>query len=453
MQLSLAPRAAAPALLLALSMMPGVVHAQPVSNSTLYYRMGGGSPNSGALNGGAVPMRLGLGTRANYSCGKFDVGMSWSNLMNGFSNLGTTVSGAVTAGIVALPLYALQRAQPGLYQLFQNFSQKADLLVGSSLKTCEEMERTIKNGQDPYEDWVKMAKGDTWKIKASASGDVVQAKLAIDKNEEAQNAGVSWVFGAKAGGVNGRPIQPIRDLSIAGYNTTLNRPATSSAAANYRGSSERSTRLVRAFATPDDLATFTTEVLGDRSIYICTQGAGCPQPTTTSTASGLGPKYERELDTVSPLLQSVVESSGTDYAELQSVSAPGMAVSPQLMDAVRKMPPDTRAVATNRLAQELSMHRVIDKALVARNVLITGLSLPQATAAGEMSKDVQQQIDRLTQYINDLMFEFRIRKEMTSDTALAIMGNQFSEGSQSMRVRDGVRAEQHPIENGRVPSP
>ena len=425
------------------------VQAQPVTNSSLYYRLGGGSPMGGAINGKQTALRLGFSTRFNYSCGKFDIGLSWSNVMSGFKNLGTTVSNAVKAGIASLPLYILQRAQPGLYQLFQNFSQKADLLVASSLKTCEDMEAMIKNGQDPYEDWIKMAKGDTWKVKASASGDVVQAKMDINKNEEAQNRGVEWVFGTHAGGVGGRPIEPIRDLSVAGYNVTVNQPTTASSSTNYGGGTYANSRLVQAFKSPDQLAKWTTDVLGDRSMYLCSQTT-CPQPTTTATATGLGPKYEEELVAIAPKLQGVVASGGGDLSQLKEIATPGFAVSPQLVESIRELPPESRAMAVGRIAQELSMHRVIDKALVARGVLVTGLSLPQSTKAVEMQKDVQQQIDRLTQYINDMMFEFRIRKEMTSDTALAIMGDQFYRDSQGTRVRDGRGAERQPLVDGRV---
>ena len=51
------------------------------------------------------------------------------------------------------------------------------------------------------------------------------------------------------------------------------------------------------------------------------------------------------------------------------------------------------------------MHRVIDKALVARGVLLTGQSLPEVTAAGDAVKNTQETIDRLTKYIDDLMYE------------------------------------------------
>ena len=429
---------------------PTSVHAQPVSSSSLYYRMGGGSPSGGAAHRGALSTQLSAGVRANYSCGKFDVGASWATLMNGIHNLGSTITGAVQAGIASLPLYVLQRAQPGLYQLFQNFSQKADLMVSASLKSCEEMEAMIKNGKDPYEEYVAMAKGDLWKVKASAQGDVVQAKVDINKNEEAQRRGLDWVFGTKAGGAGTAPIQPIRDLAVAEYNVTLNKSANSLATANYGSSSLASTRLVQAFQTPEALAKWSTEVLGDQKIYLCTQDSSCPTPTSTVTATGLSPKFETELDGVLPSMRNLAEAKSNSHADLAKVSAPGMAVSPQLVDAMRKLPPDVRSVAVNRLSQELAMHKVIDKALIARNTLISGMSLPQATASNEINRQAQDKVDRLTQYINDLMFEFRIRKEMTGDTALAIMNNSLAAGSASTSVIGGTRSETAPFFDGAV---
>ncbi len=436
------------------------VQAQPVSNSTLYYRMGGGTPGGAAANGNQVAANLGMSgnLRLNYSCGKFDLGLSWETLMNGFSQLGTQVTNAVKAGIASLPLYILQRAQPGLYQLFQNYSAKADAIIAASLKTCEEMEAMIKAGQNPYEDWVKIAKGDLWKIKAEAGGDVVQAKLDIGKNEEANKLGVQWVFGRRAGGVSSDALRPIRDLAIAGYNATLNKATTASPSTSYASSADKNTRLVRAFPSPEDMAKFATEVLGDKRIYTCTQGTeGCPEPTNVTTATGLGPKYEAEYDEVLPKLQTLTSistgsSSSAVYAELQTIAAPGMAVSPQLLDSLRRLPPDTRSIAVNRLSQELAMHRVIDKALVTRAALLTGLSLPEVTAAGDAIRDTQQTIDRLTRYIDDLMYESRIRKELTSDTALAIMGSQFHADSQAMGVPSAQQPDPAPLDGGRVRS-
>jgi integrating conjugative element protein (TIGR03755 family) len=312
------------------------------------------------------------------------------------------------------------------------------------------MERDIKAGKDPYQDWVALAQGEAWRVKASASGDVVQAKLDLTKNNLAQRRGVSWVFNNKAGGVGLLPIRPVRDLSVAGYNITLNKPTTALANTDYSASADRNARIVKAFSTPEAMATFTAEVLGDQSIYLCEGETDCPAPTSTATAMGLGPKFEAELDFVAPRLNALANAAPGTYAMLAEINAPGIAVSPQLMESIRKLPPDIRGVAVDRIAQEMALQRVVDKALVARNALLAALSLPEATAAAQITKDVQTKIDQMSKYINDVMFEFRIRKEMTGESALAIMNDAIVRGSQSQKVRDAVMPEVAPVNNGRV---
>ena len=65
-------------------------------------------------------------------------------------------------------------------------------------------------------------------------------------------------------------------------------------------------------------------------------------------------------------------------------------------------------------------------------------------------RDTQETINRLTRYIDDLMYESRVRKELTAETALAIMGGQLQADTQAMRVPDGRRPDPAPLDNGRV---
>ena len=182
------------------------------------------------------------------------------------------------------------------------------------------------------------------------------------KGERARSIGGD---GLVAFGQQAQPLLDIRDLSIAGYNATLNKAATASPTTSYASAAEKNTRLVRAFPSPEDMAKFATEVLGDKRIYTCTQGTeGCPNPTNVTTATGLGPKYEAEYDIVLPKLQSLANistgsSSSAVYGELQTISAPGMSVSPQLLDSLRRLPTDTRSIAVNRLSQELASKRTV----------------------------------------------------------------------------------------------
>lgn len=423
-------------------------HAQ-ASRDALYYQLGGHSPGGNANYRSQIPLQLSLAAnlRLNYSCGKFDIGLSWQTLMNNIEEFGDTVGNALRAGIAALPMYIFQRAQPGLYQLFQTYSLKADALIAASLKTCEEMEAEIKQGQNPYEDWVNIAKGESWRVRASLQGDVVEAKKAINKNGEAHSNGVSWIFGQRAGGVGTQPLRPVRDLSVAGYNVTLNRQPAAS------GGGPGDSRMVAAFPNAEALALFTTRVLGDQQIYLCDGIANCPAATSTSTATGLGPLLEEEILLIRPRLEAIVNGSSIPTsAALAELGAPGISVNGQVISALRSMPAESRTLATSRLAHELGMQRVVDKALIARNALISGMSLPEVTAAGKVSQDMQSKVSRLTQYIEDLMFEHRIRKEITATSALTILESGTQRDGQATRVAPAGRVDPAPLDGGRVKS-
>ena len=114
------------------------------------------------------------------------------------------------------------------------------------------------------------------------------------------------------------------------------------------------------------------------------------------------------------------------------------------------MPPENRTLATSRLASELGMQRVVDKALIARNALITGLSLPEVTAAGKVTLAMQDKVNRMTRYIEDLMFEYRIRKEVTGNSALAILESGTQRDGQATRTPSTGRVDPAPVDGGRV---
>lgn len=417
------------------------------SRGALYYQLGGNSPGGNANYRSQIPLQLSLAAnlRLNYSCGKFDIGLSWQTLMNNIEQFGDTLSNAIRAGIAALPMYIFERAQPGLYQLFQTYSLKADAMIAAALKTCEEMEAAIKQGDNPYEEWAGIAKGESWRMRASLNGDVVEAKRAINQQEEGHRNGVSWIFGQRAGGVGTQPLRPVRDLSVAGYNVTLNRQPGSS------GGGPADARMVAAFPTSDALAVFTTKVLGDQQIYLCEGIANCPAATSTSTATGLGPLLEEEILFVRPRLEAIVNGTTIPTsAALAEIGAPGITVNAQVVQALRNMPAENRTLATSRLAHELGMQRVVDKALIARNALITGMSLPEVTAAGKVSQDMQGKVARMTQHIEDLMFEHRIRKEITANNALAILESGTQRDGQATRVPPAGRPDPAPLDGGRV---
>ena len=48
------------------------------------------------------------------------------------------------------------------------------------------------------------------------------------------------------------------------------------------------------------------------------------------------------------------------------------------------------------------------------------------------------------------MYEAKVRKELTSNTAISIMSDQFVTDSRAMQVPDGLATERAPLTGGRV---
>ena len=476
-------RAARPSLLAAMVLacalaVPNAASAQVVSNSSLYYRLGGGSPWGGSLNNSVIPKTLNLTLRLNYSCGKFDIGLSWTNLMNNLKQLGSQIEAAVQAGIAALPMYILQRANSGLFQLFQTFSAKADLLTAAALKTCEQMEREIKAGKNPYQEYIDMTKDLAWKYAINGSvsgplasggstllssnaggGDIVAAKTNINTNEVGQKNGIPWVYNnALAGGEGQHAIKPMKDITNAGYYSLLGlTPTDTNTSTAPPVSTPTNVRLLQTFPTADKATAWTTSALGDKDVYTCSQTPNCPSPNTGTPAAGLSPKLQDAITDITTNFDKALSigdptNDPKDYVDaLAQIQVPGFAVTPELMERIRLMPAGQQAIARGRLIQELSIHRVINQALVARNIIIAGMTVPQAASLTKLQDDLHRQLNNLTQYIEDLMYEWRIRKEMTGFSATAIMNQADFNDARSSRQPLGVPVdEQAPFQNGAV---
>lgn len=416
----------------------------PADKAMLYYRIGGGEPISRAANPSMTTLKIGLGgsARLNYSCGRFDAAVTVENLMNGFAQLGTQVTGAVRAGIAALPLYVLQRASPGIYELFQTYQKKAEAEWNIALKSCEEMEAQIKQGGDPYAEWLAMAKGEAWKDASVSVRDAVSAKKRVEADGGVN--GLTWIGGIKKGGRNQPAIEVIRDVTQAGYNVTMNRPPAASPVAVFPAT----TKLGTAFPSPKLAADWTVSVIGDKQVSLCDEVA-C-QAKAATPGSGLLPMYEIERPAAETQLKAVVSGSATPlYADLEKASAPGIAITRELVEALRSMRPPERQLALSRLSMEVAQARIVDKALMVRNVLLTGGGVPEA-GWEPAQKELRERVAQLNRHMDDLLFETRVRKEVVSSTALELLGATHADRTTSTSNQQQERSDSRPMEDGRV---
>lgn len=416
----------------------------PSSNkgSTLYYHLGGSDAASRAPNPAGLRLHLGLGGggRFNYSCGKFDVQTSMQQTIDGLKNLDDVVMNAIKAAIAALPMYILQRAQPGLYELVQTYLQKARDLVNMSFESCEQMETQIRDGKNPYDKYVTMAMGEEWKEKANSGGDVVGAKQTVQT--DSGEHGMTWIFGTKQGGSGQDPIRIVKDLVKGAYNLTMLKPTTASATTTYSG-----TRLAKAFPTPQAATEFAVDAVGDLEIATCDKN-GCPAKGT-ETGIGLSKKFEDEIPVAQTQLGTVLGASVPSAIDLEAASAPGVLVTRDLIDAIRSLPKPEQAIAYSRLSQEIALARTVDRALLVRQMLMTGKTIPAATS-DSVTEPVNGKLEEMNKAIDGLMYEARVRKELISSSAGTLLQTYQAARSSSAALPATKPVDTRPLENGKV---
>lgn len=422
---------------------PPVLNPPPRTNSNLYYRIGGGDPASLAANPGSNRIRLALdgSIKLGYSCGKFDVKAMWNNYMAEIKyyvdNFGDVLEMAAYGIVYSLPLYMLQRAQPGLYELLQGYWAKFNAAADIAIKSCEEMEAQIKAGQDPYQDYIQLAKGERWKELVTVGGtdstgrtvaanDARQVKVAAQLDRGVK--GLQAFKGLQRGGAGQPPLRIVRDTTAVGYLATMNQIPATSPETHFPAT----TRLGKLWTSPKDAADWTVDVVGDMEVATCEEatcgadalGAG----KASVTGLGLQPKYDKAVTDVETKLTAVLAVNDVTYDKLEEVSAPGVSVSRDVVDALRRLPASERIVYTQRLAREVALSQTVDRAMAARDLLQTGMT---AANYEKVADDANKRVVQLNRYVEDLLFSSRVRKELVSNTASSLL--EFDRASTATR--------------------
>jgi len=172
------------------------------------------------------------------------------------------MTAAASSAIAALPALILQRANPGLYDLFQNALLQAEETMQLATKSCEQMEAEIAAGKNPYADLTTLSKGNDWKLQMGIGGnDAVTAKQAVEGANG--DHGVPWI-GGQAGGAGQAVLQFTGDIVQAGYNLHMNRPVNATGpiprASAYKFSREHDLGAV--VVVPCGLSAFLREAHG-----------------------------------------------------------------------------------------------------------------------------------------------------------------------------------------------
>jgi integrating conjugative element protein (TIGR03755 family) len=416
----------------------------PTEDGLWYYQIGGAEPVSVPANPNVTAFTLGGSAQLSlgYSCAAFDPVIAVSNTLNdigsGADDLMNAMTAAATNAIAALPALILQRANPGLYDLFQNALLKAEETMQIATKSCEAMEAEIARGKNPYADLITLSKGNDWKLQMGIGGnDAVTAKEAVEATNG--NNGIPWI-GGQAGGAGQPELRFTGDVVEAGYNIQLNRRVGTSAPA------PAANRLAEIWPSPSDARDWAVDVVGDNIVTTCDT---CPKDSLPGT--GLLPKLFQESEAVAANLQGLVSGVTTPTLEnLEAVTAPGVAITRQVVEAVRAMPVSDQGLIVGRLVSEVSTARTIEKALFARRLLLSGRQVPEVYATEVARAHVDTAITELDREVENLLFETRVRREVVSDTVVTLLQRAAARRQASLSIPSVPTVDPQPLRNGRV---
>jgi len=418
----------------------------PTEDGLWYYEIGGAEPVSVPANPSVVSVTLGGSAQLGlgYSCGKFDPVAAVTNTLNdigaGVDNMMNAMTAAASSAIAALPALILQRANPGLYDLFQNALLKAEETMQLATKSCEQMEAEIAQGKNPYADLITLSKGNDWKVQMGVGGnDAVTAKTTVESSNG--NNGVPWI-GGQAGG-SGQPVLEFTgDIVEAGYNINMNRPVTDPSPVPVASS----TRLSEVWPSPADARDWTVEVVGENIVTTCDT---CRKDSIPGT--GLLPKLYQESAAVTIDLQNLVSgATPLTLTNLDKITAPGVAITRQVIEAIREMPASEQSLIMGRLVSEISTARTVEKALFARRLLLSGRQVPEVYATEVAREHADNSIVELDKEIENLLFETRVRKEVVSDTVSTLLERAAARRQSSLTVPEVPATDPNPLRGGRV---
>jgi integrating conjugative element protein (TIGR03755 family) len=399
----------------------------PDLHSRWYYHIGGADAVMGPLNSGvrSVSISGSLNVGAGFGCHGFDPTLGLTTaLTQAINNIKPLLTNAVTSAVSALPGLILQRANPGLYEMYQEFVSYANAALSLATKSCEQMQSDSAQGRNPFDKWMTLSRSYTWKDQAGKTNtgtkdiDVLQA-LGVVEQTGGDN-GVPWAGGAKAGGNNQPPIKLVSDVARAGYNIEQNQSANVLGT----GDGDTSSLVAKSWANPQDAVAFAVAVLGD--MEIATKSGATPAVTP---GHGLLPQIEKDRTTMAAALADLVRGATQPTpGNLALASSPHTLLNRDVLEAIRKLSPAEQSIAVGRLASEAAVAANVEKALMLRRLLLAGWGEPHIYAAG-VTDDIQRLVTILDREVDQLLYESRVRKELVSSSAAALLDMSGQEDS------------------------
>lgn len=414
---------------------PTVQQQGSVIGDDVLYSIGGGRAVSMS---GAANMRslgVGMGWNSNLVCGDMSLTTTLHNQLNGvtdgFQSIMSTVIQNATAAVASLPALIIQRADPGLYNLLTNGVLQARLDFDRSKLTCRAIAGRMADMAGGQLGWDQLAEGMALK-QAVANSDAVSA---IDAAESSRgNQGVPWIGGESAGGTGQRPVSVVSDVTRAGYNLLTGRAAAEASAIAPGDCADN--LACHTWSSPDAAAAWAVRVLGEQEQRTCD---ACTK-TVATAGTGLTPLIQEEYQERLQVLLELLDGSRPPHLDqLQAAGSASLPITRGVIEALRDEP--DQDILARRLASEIALASVLEKALLLQRTLLAGRKEPNVAANELAQKAVDRESDLLEREIRNLTTELELRRTLANNAPMAIIQrhDRRAAGSRGVYEGDSVR--------------
>lgn len=399
----------------------------------IYYEIGGAH----ALGGPAsyrrhARIRGSGGLALGYGCGAFDLEQNLKQMFDQFSSgldrAVDTLTYAASGAVASLPLYLLRQANPNLANMLENTMLRYEDEYRLSVKSCQEAEEEILAGKNPYYDWVKFGKHDTWR-KSAGSGETATR---IRERTATQHGCITWIGGEQyfCDESDSREIRVYGDVAREGYRLLSEGGVSGPAGA-------LPARLTEYWPAPEKAVEEILDITGETTITNARSTPPAGQPPRGAAAGMHEDASKRKEALAEAIDQSFSRELTAD--EMEALGAPGLAVTPSLLRALRNMEPGLRETAVERISTEIALLRSLEKVNLARRVILAGASLPEVQASPAREMVMEEALPLLESEARLLKDEYDLRTRAASSTAAAV-------------IRADIRRQQG-ADGGQNPSP
>ncbi|MDH4564496.1 MULTISPECIES: integrating conjugative element protein [unclassified Pseudomonas] len=425
----------------------GAQHQGAVISDDVLYSIGGGRAVSMSPTSNMRALGVGVGWNSNLICGDMSISTTIQNQLNGLTNGFQTIMSSViqnaTAAVASLPALIIQRADPGLYNLLTNGVLQARLDFDRSKLTCRSMAEKMAETAGGQAGWNQLAEGMALK-RAVANTDAVSAVATAETSRG--NEGVPWVGGDNAGGSNQKPVRVVGDVTRAGYNLVNGRDATDESTLD--PSSCGGNLACQTWPSPDAAAHWAVRVLGEQEQRTC---AACTK-TVTTPGVGLTPLIQEEYEAKLNHLQELIAGSRPlSFENLLAAGSASLPITRGVIEALRDEP--DQDILARRLASEVALASVLEKALLLQRTLLTGRKEPNVAANELAQSAISHESDLLDREIHNLKTELELRRELAANSPTAIIQRHSTRSAGSRGIYQGDPTRNRLNQLQRPPSP